>query len=301
MLVVIGLGGNALLRRDDPMEANVQRMNVRAAAASVAQIAQDHAVVITHGNGPQVGLLALQAQTYTQVRPYPLDILSAETEGMLGYIIGQELQNHLPGRKIATLLTQVEVHPADPAFKNPEKPIGPRYKRAEAEQLAEKYAWNMAKIGEEYRRVVASPEPRWILELDTIKLLLEAEAVVICAGGGGIPVVPNAAGGFSGVEAVIDKDLSSALLARALHADRLLLLTDVDAVYSEWGSSSAIPLLEAKPSWLRKQSFEPGSMGPKVEAACRFVEQTGKGAVIGRLADAMALLEGRAGTRIVPD
>lgn len=298
MRIVIALGGNALLKRGQPLDVEVERQNVRIAAAAIAQIAREHQVVVTHGNGPQVGLLALQAEAYKQVRPYPLDVLGAQTEGAIGYLLELELRNQLRDRQVVTLLTQVEVAPNDPAFKRPTKPIGPFYERSEAERLAAERGWAIAPDGDAYRRVVPSPEPRRIIELPTIRLLVEAGAVVICAGGGGIPIVISPNGAIHGVEAVIDKDLAAALLATELKADGLLLLTDVDAVYTDWGSLKAQPLREVTPTQLRSYSFAPGSMAPKVEAACRFVEASGGFAAIGRLEDGVKILAGEAGTMV---
>lgn len=297
--MVIALGGNALVRRGEAAELELQRHNVGLAVNAIAGFANGP-LVITHGNGPQVGLLALQAESCSSVAPYPLDVLNAETEGMLGYLIEQALRNRLPERKVVSLLTQVRVAADDPAFKQPSKPIGPLYDIAQASRLNELYNWRVMRDGKGYRRVVPSPEPLTILELPAIKVLLDAGAVVICAGGGGIPVVEKSDDTLIGVEAVIDKDLASALLAHELKAKQLLLLTDVDAVYQAWGSAAAKPIDEATVTELREQSFAPGSMGPKVEAACRFVEQTGGYAFIGRLEDAGAIVEGRAGTRILP-
>jgi len=301
MKVVIALGGNALLRRGEPMEAEVQRRNVAHAAKAVARIAQRHKVVVTHGNGPQVGLLALQAESYAPVRPYPLDVLGAGTEGMIGYLIEQELMSCLPGRAVATLLTQVVVNPGDPAFRNPTRPIGPAYSQAEAQRLGESRGWQVAPDGPHWRRVVASPEPLRVLELAAIRLLVEAGAIVVCAGGGGIPVVVTKSGAVQGVEAVIDKDLSAALLAHQLGAEALLLLTDVDAVYSEWGTPAPKAIRDTTPDQLRRHVFPAGSMKPKVEAACRFVESGGTLSAIGRLEDADRLLEGLGGTIVRPD
>jgi len=292
--VVIALGGNALLRRGEPCDDETQRRNVATAAAALARIAAEQDVVVTHGNGPQVGLLALQAEASELSRS--LDVLGAETEGMIGYLIEQEIRNRLPGRSVATLLTQVVVDRDDPAFEQPAKPIGPVYAAGRAEALAAERGWTIAEDGDGYRRVVPSPEPRRILELDTIRLLLDAGSVVVCAGGGGIPVVESAAGSFHGVEAVVDKDLASALLASGLEADVLLLLTDVDAVYDDWGTPSAAPLGLVTPGDLRRRHFAAGSMGPKVEAACRFVEAGGGMAGIGRLEDAGQVLARRRGT-----
>lgn len=298
MKVVIALGGNALLKRGEPPTAAAQRANVARAAQAVAGVARAHLVVVTHGNGPQVGLLALQAEASARVPPYPLDILDAETEGMIGYLIEQELASRLPGRRVATLLTQIEVAANDPAFARPSKPIGPIYTAAQAQRLTHARGWTVGLDGNAWRRVVPSPEPLRILEVATIRLLVDAGVIVICAGGGGIPVVVTPAGGIHGVEGVIDKDLAAALLARELDAEALLLLTDVDAVYRNWNTSTASPLRVTTARELRQERFAPGSMGPKVEAACRFVEATGGFAGIGRLEDALEILEGRRGTNV---
>jgi carbamate kinase len=300
MKIVIALGGNALLRRGQPLEADIQARNIAVAAESVARVARDHAVALTHGNGPQVGLLALQAEAYHDVRPYPLDVLGAETEGMIGYLLEQELRQRMPGKQIATLLTQVEVDADDPAFASPSKPIGPVYTREQAERLRAERGYAIAPDGDAFRRVVPSPEPRRILELDTIRLLVDVGALVICGGGGGIPVATKA-GVVRGVEAVIDKDLAASMLARDLGADALLMLTDVDGVYDGYGTTEARRIARATPAELRACPFARGSMGPKVEAACRFVEQAGGFAGIGRLEDAVSLLEGTAGTVVLPD
>ena len=297
MLIVIALGGNAILQRGQRLEADIQRRNISTAAKAIAAIAHNHAVVVTHGNGPQVGLLALQAEAYKRVQPYPLDLLGAETEGMIGYLIEQELRNCLPGRQVATLLTQVEVDPNDPAFARPTKPIGPIYAQAEAEKLAIERGWAIARDGDAYRRVTASPEPRRILELATIQLLVQAGVLVVCAGGGGIPVIVTSHR-IHGVEAVIDKDLAAALLAIELKADALILLTDIDAIYLHWGDPTASPLRQTTPQQLRRYTFATGSMGPKVEAACRFVKTVGGYSGIGRLQDAAAILAKQTGTII---
>ena len=298
MLVVTALGGNALLRRGEPADVASQRANVRIAAAAIAGLAAEHDVVVTHGNGPQVGLLALQGEAYAGVDAYPLDVLGAESEGMIGYLLEQELINELDQARVATLLTQVVVDAEDPAFEHPTKPIGPAFDRDTAARMAAERGWTLAADGDGQRRVVASPEPRSIVELPTIRLLVEAGVTVVCVGGGGIPVVRDADGRLRGAEAVIDKDLAAALLARSLRADALLLLTDVPAVQSGWGTPDAKPLGEVTVDQLRAIGFEPGSMGPKVEAACRFVEQTGATAGVGGLADAAALLRGERGTRV---
>jgi carbamate kinase len=294
--IVIALGGNALLRRGEPAEATVQRRNVERAARAVAEVAAEHEIVVTHGNGPQVGLLALQSEAYRDVRAYPLDVLGAESEGMIGYLLEQALGNELHGRAVATLLTQVVVDPGDPAFERPTKPVGPVYDEERARRLAAKRGWTVAPDGNRFRRVVPSPEPRDIVELTTIRLLVEAGVLVICIGGGGIPVVVDEAGALHGVEAVIDKDLSAALLARLLGADLLLMLTDVAAVERGFGTRDARPIRRATAGELRAIAFAAGSMGPKVEAACRFVDATGQTAGIGALEDAAAIARGEAGT-----
>jgi len=297
MLVVMALGGNALLRRGELLEADVQQRNlVHAVAKALAPVARKHQTVVTHGNGPQIGLLALQAAAYRDVKPYPLDVLGAESEGMIGYLIEQSLMNALPGRPVATLLTQVEVEAADPAFSRPSKPIGPIYGQSEAQRLAERTSWTFVPDAGGFRRAVPSPQPVRIREINAIKLLVQSGMIVICAGGGGIPVVAAADGTLRGVEAVIDKDLSAALLAEEIGAEALLLLTDVSAVWTKWPMSGGEPIRRTTPADLRRLSFEPGSMGPKVEAACRFVERTGHFAGIGCIDDAEAILNHTAGT-----
>jgi carbamate kinase len=279
----------------------VQRDNVRRAAASLAELVRaGHQLVVTHGNGPQVGLLALQAAAQKPDESYPLDILGAETEGMIGYLIEQELENALPdGPKVATLLTQVEVDPNDPAFARPTKPVGPVYSRTEAEEIAEVRGWSIAPDGDRFRRVVPSPPPRHIPDVDLVGLLLEAGVIVICAGGGGIPVVRRADGSLIGVQAVIDKDRTAALLAEEVVADALLLLTDVDALYLDWGTPRQRALRRVAVDAIAGERFAAGSMGPKVEAACSFVERTGGVAGIGRLDQALTILRGTEGTQIV--
>lgn len=299
MRVVAALGGNALLRRGQPLTAENQRANIAVAARALLPIAMEHDLILTHGNGPQVGLLALQNAAYRPEELYPLDILDAETEGMIGYLLQQEMGNLLaPGRAMATLLTRIEVDPADPAFDRPTKPIGPVYDREEAERLAVEKSWAIAPDGNRWRRVVPSPQPVRILELGVIELLVRERVIVVCAGGGGIPVAAVPGGGYVGIEAVIDKDFAGALLATALHADAFLMLTDVDAVYADWGTPSAWPIHRASPDEMASRSFAGGSMGPKVEAACRFVRANSGFAAIGALSDADAMLRGDAGTRV---
>jgi carbamate kinase len=300
---VVALGGNALLKRGEPMTADAQRANVRLAAPSLAAVATKHALLLSHGNGPQVGLLALQAAAYEEVDPYPLDVLGAQTEGMIGYVLEQELGNVLPLEvPFATLLTMIEVDPADPAFANPTKFVGPIYDKAKADQLAAEKDWVFKADGEHWRRVVPSPEPKQIFEIRPIRWLLERNAVVICAGGGGVPTMydPDAERTLIGVEAVIDKDLASELLAREVEADVFVMVTDVDGVYAGWGTPDQRRLEETTPDELRAHDFAAGSMGPKVEAAVRFVERTGKRAAIGGLEQIVDIVEGNAGTQVVP-
>lgn len=299
--LVVALGGNALLRRGEPLTAAIQRHHAAEAMTLVAELAATHDVVLTHGNGPQVGLLALQASAYPDVPPYPLDVLGAESEGMIGYVLEQELANRLPDRTAVTVLTQVVVAQDDPAFERPTKPIGPVYTEEQARTLARERGWAVARDGDHYRRVVASPEPLRIVELSAIRMLVEAGAIVVCTGGGGIPVTMNGAGTLRGVEAVIDKDLAAELLARSLDADVLLMLTDVGAVMRNWGTPEAEPIRHTTPSELRSLDFADGSMGPKVTAACRFVEATGGTAGIGALEDAARIVAGEAGTKVSPD
>jgi carbamate kinase len=297
MRVVAALGGNALLRRGQPMTAENQRANIRVAARALLPIAMEHDLVLTHGNGPQVGLLALQNAAYRPGESYPLDILDAETEGMIGYLLEQELGNLLPSaRAMATILTRIVVDRADPAFRRPTKPIGPVYDRVDAERLVAEKAWVIAPDGAKWRRVVPSPDPKQILEIGVIDLLVRQGVIVICAGGGGIPVVEIPDGGYVGIEAVIDKDFAGTLLATLLHADAFLMLTDVDAAYEGWGTPAARQIRAATPDDLARLEFAAGSMGPKVEAACRFVRANGGFAAIGSLADAPRLLRREAGT-----
>ena len=300
MRVVVALGGNALLQRGQPLTAENQRRNVAIAAEALAPLAHDYQLVVSHGNGPQVGLLSLQSAAYEEVEEYPLDILGAQTEGMIGYIIEQELGNLLPMEEpLATILTMVEVDPEDPAFDNPTKPIGPVYSEQEARALAEQRGWSIARDGEYWRRVVASPEPQRIFEMRPIHWLLENGATVICAGGGGIPTVYKPDGTLEGVEVVIDKDRASALLAFELDAGLLILATDTDGVYLDWGSEDARRIERATPDQMEQHEFEEGSMGPKVEAACDFVRRSGGRAVIGALSDMQGMVAGTAGTQFI--
>jgi carbamate kinase len=302
MKIVVALGGNALLRRDQPPTAENQLENIRSAAVQLARVAMQHQLVLTHGNGPQVGLLALQAAAYVKVEAYPLDVLGAQTDGMIGYLLEQELANRLPAtRAVTTLITRVEVDSQDPAFGHPSKPIGPVYTQAESERVAAEKGWTMAADGAGFRRVVASPQPLRVLGLPAIRCLLEQGALVIAAGGGGIPVARSGPGeGLHGVEAVIDKDLCSSLLARELQADLLVIATDVPAVYLDWGQPAQCAIGKVTPQALAGHDFAVGSMGPKVEAARAFVLATGKRAVIGSLEQIEDMLAGRAGTQVAP-
>jgi carbamate kinase len=283
------------------MTAEVQRHNVRRAAQALAPLTRHHQLIISHGNGPQVGLLALQAAAYTAIDAYPLDILDAQTEGMIGYLIEQELRNLLPLESpVATVLTMVEVDPHDPAFQHPTKFIGPVYDEPEAKRLAALHGWVVRPDGNQWRRVVPSPLPQRIFEMRPILWLLEHGTVVICTGGGGIPTMyrPDGARLLVGVEAVVDKDLASALLAQELAATLLVMATDVDGVYLDWQTPHARLLRHTTPDELARYEFAAGSMGPKVMAACWFVRQTGQRAAIGALADLEKLVTGKAGTQV---
>jgi carbamate kinase len=300
--IVVALGGNALLERGEQPDCDIQEAHVAAAAAALAPLLRLHEVIITHGNGPQVGVLAIEsADDRTLSRPYPFDVLGAQTQGMIGYWLVQAVQAATGGRPAACLICRTVVKADDPAFGRPTKFVGPVYSRAEAVSLAADRGWDVRQDGQSWRRVVPSPEPAELVELDQIRLLASHGVIVVCAGGGGIPVVADDAVALRGVEAVVDKDLTAALLAQAVSADALLLLTDVDAVIDGYGTPRARPIRHTTAGRLRARSFPAGSMGPKVEAGCRFVEATGAMAAIGRLGDACALLAGTAGTIIGPD
>ena len=301
MRLVVALGGNALLARGETPDASVQEANVARAVAALAPLARHHELVVTHGNGPQVGVLALQSASDPHLTtPYPFDVLGAQTQGMIGYWLLQSLQNHLPGRQIACIINQTLVSAADPAFAAPTKFIGEVYDEARAHELAAERGWTVQPDGESWRRVVGSPEPRRVVETRLIRLLLGTGAVVVCAGGGGVPVIRNASGLLEGVEAVVDKDLTASVLAEALDADALLILTDVANVFRRFGSPDEEPITHATPAQMRAEPFPAGSMGPKVDAACRFVEVTGGMAGIGRLEDAVEIVAGTAGTILTP-
>ncbi len=302
MRIVIALGGNALLKRGEPMTCENQRANVRIAAEQIAKAYEGNELIISHGNGPQVGLLALQNNAYKPVPMYPLDVIGGESLGMIGYMIQQELVNFVPkSATLATVLTQTQVDPKDPAFQNPTKPVGPVYDKEEAERLAKQHGWSIAQDNDKYRRVVPSPEPKRIWGLKPLKTLVEHGHIVICCGGGGIPTYFDEQGNLVGAEAVIDKDLASSLLASEVEADIFVIATDVNGAYVDWGKPTQRRIAEADPESLRAFGFAKGSMGPKVEAVCRFVEKTGKPAVIGALSEIDQILAGKAGTRVVPE
>jgi carbamate kinase len=301
MRIVVALGGNALLRRGQKPDADVQVGNVRRAVAALAPLAHEHQLVLTHGNGPQVGVLALQSASDPNLTtPYPFDVIGAQTQGMIGYWLLQAMQNALPGRQVAALINQTLVSVADPAFANPSKFVGEVYDEATARRLAAERGWTVKPDGEYWRRVVPSPRPQRVVETRLIRLLLNSGAVVVCAGGGGVPAIRNERGQLEGVEAVVDKDLTAALLAEALEADALLLLTDVPRVLRDYGTPQENPIANATPFQMRALDFATGSMGPKVDALCRFVELTGDMAAIGAMEDAVEILAGAAGTIVTP-
>ena len=302
MRILIALGGNALLKRGEPMLCENQRQNVRIACEQIAKAYEGNELIITHGNGPQVGLLALQNDAYKKVPMYPLDVIGAESIGMIGYMIQQELVNFIPkSATVATVLTQTEVDPKDPAFQHPTKPVGPVYGKEEAEKLAAEQGWTIAPDNDKYRRVVPSPDPKRIWGLEPLKTLVRNGHVVVCCGGGGIPTYFNEKGELVGAEAVIDKDLASSLLASSVDADLFIIATDVSGAYVDWGKPTQRRIAQADPESLRAFGFAKGSMGPKVEAACRFVERCGKTAVIGALSEIDQILAGQSGTRVVAE
>ncbi len=301
MRIVIAVGGNALLERGQQPDAEVQQANAVRAVRALAPLAEEHEIVVTHGNGPQVGLLALESAADPQLaRPYPFDVLGAQTQGMIGYWLLQGLQNALPGRQVAAVINQTLVSAADPAFGAPTKFVGPVYDEVTAQRYSAERGWSVKPDGPYWRRVVPSPRPIRIVETRVVRLLLTSGAVVVCAGGGGVPVIRDEVGKLRGVEAVIDKDLATEVLAESLEADALLLLTDVPYVVRGYGTPDATPITRSTPAGLRREDFAAGSMGPKVEAVCRFVEVTGDMAAIGALQDAALILQGTSGTIVTP-
>ena len=301
MRIVIALGGNALLQRGEPMLYEKELSSVRKACQAIASIADHHELIVTHGNGPQVGLIALQQLALGNPPAYPLDTMGAQSIGLIGYLITRELKHFLPARRAVTaVLTQTEVDPNDPAFRSPSKPIGPVYEKTQAQALARLYGWHIAADNDKFRRVVASPEPKQIVDREAIEILLQKGHIVVCCGGGGIPVIKNSFGHLTGVEAVIDKDLASSLLACELKADCFIIATDVQGIFTDWDSGKQNLLHKTTPQSLRSMHFQAGSMGPKVQAVCRFVEKTGQKALIGSLDRLSDMLKGQSGTEIIP-
>lgn len=299
MRVVIALGGNALLPRGQKPDAAPQVDQVTHVAGPLADLARWHEVVLVHGNGPQVGLLALESAADTSLsRPYPLGDLVAETQGLIGYWLQLALGRHLD-TPVVTLVTQTVVDAEDPAFADPTKFVGSMYDEPEAKGLADEHDWSFKRDGSGYRRVVASPAPQRVVEAGTCDEMLRRGITVVLAGGGGIPVVEGPEG-LEGVEAVVDKDLAAALVAEELHADLLLVLTDVKAVMADFGTPDQRPLGEVTVSELESLQFPAGSMGPKVAAVCDFVRATGARAAIGSLDDTVAVFCGTAGTQVRP-
>ena len=304
MRIVVALGGNALLKRGEPMTAQNQSANIRLAAEQLAKVKPKNELIISHGNGPQVGLLALQHAAYyaqdNKIEPYPLDVLVSQTVGMIGYMVQQELTNLLPETPTQTLVTQVIVDEHDPAFSKPSKPIGQVYTQAEAEKLAAEKGWTVMPDGQYYRRAVPSPKPQDVTGINAVKALLAQDHIVICGGGGGVPCVKNAQGQLTGVEAVVDKDLATAVIANQLDADLFIIATDVNATCVNFQKEGERKIAKANPAALEALSaeFAAGSMGPKVQAVINFVKATGKDAAIGSLADIEDIVAGKAGTRV---
>ncbi|RSM53349.1 carbamate kinase [Actinoplanes sp. ATCC 53533] len=301
MRIVIALGGNALLERGEKPDAAIQRRHVGRAARSLALLATDHQLIVCHGNGPQVGLLAHQSETDPQLSlPYPLDVLGAQTQGMIGYWLVQELANAGVPRPVVALVNQTVVDADDPAFAAPTKFIGAGYSQEQAEEAATRYGWTMAVDGDRWRQVVPSPEPLRVVEEETIRTLVDRDVVVVCGGGGGAPVTEDRIGRLTGVAAVVDKDMTAAQLALALGADRLLVLTDVPAIMRGYGTPRAEPIRAIDAGRLAEMPFPDGSMGPKVDACVWFAQTSGHPAAVGALADAVEVLAGHAGTTITP-
>lgn len=303
MRVLVALGGNAIARRGETMTIEHQRGNIRDACGALLQTAADNQLVITHGNGPQVGMLALLSGP--DAPSYPLDVLDAQTQGLIGYLIEIELRNAMAdqpdlARRLTTVLTLTEVSLDDPAFQHPTKFVGAAYSRQDADLLAAERGWTFADDGGQARRVVPSPRPSRVVQVDSMKRLLDAGHIVVGVGGGGIPIAKGADGHYVGVEAVVDKDASSAVLAAAIEADVFVMATDADAVMLDWATPRQRALRTASVAELRSLDFAAGSMGPKVDAAIEFVERTGNRAVIGRLADLEGLLAGTHGTTVTP-
>jgi carbamate kinase len=306
--VVVALGGNALIHRGEQGSTEVQRRNLADAARALAELDRlGHELILTHGNGPQVGFLAIEADAARDVvPPPPLDVLVAESQGQIGYLLAEALDQRLAAegiqRPVAVVMTRTIVNRRDPAFRRPTKPVGPVYDEGTARTLAEERGWTIAPDGAGWRRVVPSPAPSDIVEIESIRTLADAGILVIASGGGGIPVSRECLA-TSGIEAVVDKDRAAVVLAERVMADALLLLTDVPAVFDRWGTPDARPVsnltLDEAAARIADGRFPPGSMGPKVAAAAEFTRATGGYAAIGSLGEAAAVLAGRAGTAIV--
>lgn len=299
MRIVVAIGGNALLQRGQSPTISTQRLNIKLACESIVKIAQNNEIIITHGNGPQIGLLALLADAYKSVKAYPFDVLGAESQGMIGYLLAQELKNQLPKKQIVVLLTQVAVASDDIAFLKPTKFVGATYSEEETKRISQTNNWIFANDGNAFRRVVPSPLPQRILEVESIKKLLHPETILICLGGGGIPVTQDSEGNYTGIEAVIDKDFSSALLAEQIQAERLVILSDVKNVMKDWGTANETPINKISHTELEAMLFTDGSMGPKVSAACQFVRKTNAIAHIGLLSETDQILQQTSGTTII--
>ncbi len=298
-ILVVALGGNALLKRGESLSAENQIQNAATAAECIKKLHESYRIVIVHGNGPQVGLLALQNAAYDKTPPYSFDILGAETQGMIGYILSQQIKRILPNTDVTTLITQVEVDASDPAFDNPTKPIGPVYTQAQKNQyMQQNKGWQFKADGDYFRRVVASPKPRRILELDAIIAAVDGDDIVIAAGGGGIPVIENN-GKWEGIEAVVDKDLTASLLAKDLNADAFMILTDGDGVFQNYGKPNQKKIDTVNLQELAQMEFDAGTMGPKISAVSDFVKKTEGIAAIGDLSKGIETMQGKAGTRIV--
>jgi carbamate kinase len=299
MLIVVALGGNALLERNELPDERTQRQHARSAARALAPLATDHTLVLCHGNGPQIGVLAVESENdQALAQPFPLDTLGAQTQGMIGYWLTQELINAGVARPVTAIITQTEVHANDPAFRNPTKFVGQQYPEPEARRLAAQHGWSIARDGRDWRRVVASPTPRRVVELPTIRHLVNSGTTVICGGGGGVPVLIGDEGHYKGAQVVVDKDLTASLLAVELDADRLVVLTDIDAIRRDFGTPHEQPMSLANVNELRAMRFPAGSMAPKVDACIQFVTATGRSAAIGALRDAAAVLAATAGTTV---
>lgn len=308
MRIVIALGGNALLQAGQKGTLEEQLSNISLACRQLAQIAREHELIITHGNGPQIGKILLQNElTQHETPAMPMDVCGAMSQGQIGYLLQQQLSNELTrqglNKEVVTVITRVEVDPADPSFQNPTKPVGSFYSKAEAETfMREKKETWIEDSGRGWRKVVPSPQPQAILEAKTVKRLVESSCLVIACGGGGIPVVTDKAGGYFGIEAVIDKDLASEILAEMVDAQVLMILTDVPRVFLNYGRPGQQELKDLSVNELAGYAaeghFAAGSMGPKVGAVLRFARKPGRRAVITSLGDAVEALQGHAGTQV---